>query len=82
MCGARGKTEEKNGGRLKTWLSYNYGADIKTPLRTMGGVRSGRGQPSYKFFATTRDFIEPDRKLMPAPSNFKKDIALAFLKAT
>ena len=51
------------------------------PLRTMGGVRSGRGQPSRDIFAPARDFFEPDRKLLPAPPNFKKNIALAFLKA-
>ena len=54
---------------------------IWTPLRTMGGVISGRGQPSRKILAPARIFFEPDRKLMPAPSEIKKNIVLAFLKA-
>ena len=47
---------------------------LSPSLRTMGGVRIGWGQPS-------RENFEPDQKLLPAPPNFKKNFALAFLKA-
>jgi hypothetical protein len=53
----------------------DWGQTLNTPLRTFGGVRSGRGQPSHEIF-------EPDWKVLPAPPNFEKNIALAFLKAT
>jgi hypothetical protein len=42
----------------------------------MGGVRSGRG-----IFEHACEIFEPDRKLLLAPSNVEKFIALAFLKA-
>ena len=48
-------------------------ADVKYPLTNFRGVRSGLGQPS-------KEISEPDRKLLPIPPNFEKNIALAFLK--
>ena len=50
-------------------------ANIKQPRTNFGGVTCGRGQPS-------RETFEPDRKLLPAPPNFEKNTALAYLKAT
>ena len=61
-------------------VSY-LGADIKSPLQTMGGVRSGRGQLSRKIFAPARDFFESDQKLLPVPPKFEKNIAHAVSKA-
>jgi hypothetical protein len=46
---------------------------ITTLAQTFGGVRSALGPPS-------RDFFEPDQKLLPSSPNFEKNIALAFLK--
>jgi hypothetical protein len=40
----------------------------------MGGVKFGQGQ-------LVQEIIEPNRKLLLAPPNFEKNIALAFLKA-
>jgi len=49
-------------------------ADIESPpYELLGGVRSRRGQPSW-------GKNEPDQNPLFAPPNFKKTIALAFLK--
>ena len=50
-------------------------AHIKHPPTNFGGCQIRAGQPS-------RDIFEPNRKLLAAPPNFEKSIALAFLKAT
>ena len=50
-------------------------ADIKFPHTNYGACQIRAGAASSEIF-------EPDRKLLPAPSNLKKNIALAFLKAT
>ena len=45
---------------------------LTSPLQTMGGGRSGQGQPSQEIFALAWEIFEPNRKLMPAPPNFEK----------
>jgi hypothetical protein len=52
-----------------------------SPPTNYGGCQIRAGQPSREIFAPARDSFEPDRKLLPARPNFKKNIALAFLKA-
>jgi len=46
----------------------------------MGVSNPGRGSPPANF-GPRPGFFEAARKLMPVPPNFKKNIALAFLKA-
>ena len=59
------------GESLCTWVR----AYIKDPTTNFGGcVRSGEGKPS-------RSIFHPDPNLLPAPPDFGKNIALAFLKA-
>ena len=48
--------------------------DIKYPLRTLGGAKSGQGQPSREIFDPTENYY------LTRPTS-KKNIALAFLKA-
>ena len=62
--------------RLSTWEWET----LSPPIRTMGGVRSGRGQPSREILAPARDFFKSARKQLPAPPENEKNIALAFLK--
>jgi hypothetical protein len=50
--------------------------DVLSLLSLLGEVYLGRG--IYK----ESKFHGPDRKFLPAPSNFEKTIALVFLKAT
>ena len=49
-------------------------ADIKFAHMNYGGCHILAG-------AASREIFEPNRKLLPAPPNFEKNIALAFLKA-
>jgi hypothetical protein len=61
-------------------MLYNYPyvnvrRTLSTPLGTMGGVGSERGQPSRKISTPARDFFKPARKQK------QKNIALAFVKA-
>ena len=47
---------------------------LSSPIQTMGGCQIRAG-------ATSREISKLDRKLLAAPPNFEKNIALAFLKA-
>ena len=49
-------------------------ADIKLPHTNYGACHIRAG-------AILSEISEPDRKLLPAPPEFEKNIALAFLKA-
>ena len=51
------------------------------PPTNYGGCQIRAGQPSRKNLAPARIFLEPDRKLLPVPSEIGKNIVLAFLKA-
>ena len=55
----------------------NFGGLQKTPPpnELSRGVKSGLGKHAASF-------IKPNQKLLPAPPDFKKNIVLAFLKAT
>ena len=58
--------------------------DIKSPPppTNYGGVSDlGGRSPPGKILAPDRIFFESDQKLLHAPPNFKKSIALALLKA-
>jgi hypothetical protein len=54
---------------------------LSPPLRTMGGVRIERWRPSREKNSLAQEKFEADWKLLPAPPNFEKNIARAFLKA-
>ena len=51
-------------------------ADDTTPLRTLGGVRSGRGQPSREILASARISFEPDQNCSPSRPKSKKTLSL------
>ena len=58
--------------------TINLGPHTTSPYELFGEGRSGQGQPSKK----KSRFSGPDQKFLSLSSNFKKTIALAFLKPT
>jgi hypothetical protein len=65
---------------IKTYsMPYLCLSNIKPPPMSFSGeVDTGRGNPHKP---KKMRFFGPDQKLLPAPPNFKKTIALTFLKA-
>ena len=61
----------------KAELRWTRNADVLPPRSLLGEVDAGRGSPHKEIGITGRD-----QKLLSAPPNFEKIIALAFFKAT
>jgi hypothetical protein len=59
--------------RLRWWT-----LNLPRPYELFEGGRYGQGQPPKR----NQDFLGPYPKLLPAPSDFEKTIALAIFNAT
>ena len=70
--GAKSNTPSKTNTYKRLPITNTLRQTLRPSLRTLGGVRSERGQPSRKIFAPAQDFFEPDRKIVARPAQLRK----------
>ena len=69
----------KNCHLKSTIVVGGVGQTLNHPLQTMG---RGGGNLPRQFLPPPEKFLNPTENMSPAPPNFKKNIALAFLKVS